>query len=131
MTSYPIDILNEYCPSRKVLEVLGDKWTLLTLNAIARGINRHNALLREIGGISQKMLAQTLRRLERDGILTRHVFPVVPPRVEYELTPLGQSLNGPVTALGKWAEENYARVEEARQRYDAEPITNTAEATNP
>lgn len=120
MSAYPIDILNEYCPSRKVLEVLGDKWTLLTLNAIARGINRHNALLREIGGISQKMLAQTLRNLERNGIVTRHVFPVVPPRVEYELTPLGRSLNGPVTALGKWAEENYAQVEEARKKYDDE-----------
>lgn len=118
MNAYPSNILNEYCPSRKVLELLGDKWTLLTLNAIARGINRHNALLREIGGISQKMLTQTLRDLERNGIVTRQVFPVVPPRVEYELTPLGQSLNGPVAALGKWAEENYAHVETAREKYD-------------
>ena len=120
MNAYPIDILNEYCPSRKVLELLGDKWTLLTLNAIARGINRHNALLREIGGISQKMLSQTLRGLERNGIVTRHVFPVVPPRVEYELTSLGESLNGPVVALGKWAQDHYALVEKAREKYDLE-----------
>ena len=120
MNAYPIDILNEYCPSRKVMELIGDKWTLLTLNAIARGINRHNALLREVGGISQKMLSQTLRGLERNGIVTRHVFPVVPPRVEYELTPLGESLNGPVVALGKWAQENYSLVEKAREKYDIE-----------
>ena len=120
MNAYPIDILNEYCPSRKVLELLGDKWTLLTLNAIARGINRHNALLREIGGISQKMLSQTLRDLERNGIVTRHVYPVVPPRVEYELTSLGKSLNEPVVALGKWAEQNYEYVEQAREKYDKE-----------
>ena len=118
MDVHPIDILNQYCPSRRVLELLGDKWTLLTLNAIARGINRHNALQREIGGISQKMLSQTLRELERNGIVTRQVFPVVPPRVEYELTPLGKSLNEPVVALGKWAQENYAMVENARQNYD-------------
>jgi DNA-binding HxlR family transcriptional regulator len=120
MTAYPIDILNQYCPSRQVLDLLGDKWTLLTLNAIARGINRHNALLREIGGISQKMLSQTLRELERNGIVTRHVFPVIPPRVEYELTALGKSLNEPVVALGNWAEKNYALVEVARKKYDQE-----------
>jgi DNA-binding HxlR family transcriptional regulator len=120
MNAYPIDILNQYCPSRRVLELLGDKWTLLTLNAIARGINRHNALLREIGGISQKMLSQTLRELERNGIVTRQVFPVVPPRVEYELTPLGKSLNEPVVALGKWAQENYALVEIAREKFEQE-----------
>ena len=66
------------------------------------------------------MLSQTLRGLERNGIVTRHVFPVVPPRVEYELTPLGESLNGPVVALGKWAQENYAQVEKAREKYDIE-----------
>jgi len=120
MNSYPIDILNQYCPSRQVLDLLGDKWTLLTLNAIGRGINRHNALLREIGGISQKMLSQTLRELERNGIVTRHVYPVVPPRVEYEMTPLGASLNEPVMALGKWAQENYALVQQAREKYDLE-----------
>lgn len=120
MTAHPIDILNQHCPSRKVLDLLGDKWTLLTLNAIARGINRHNALQREIGGISQKMLSQTLRELERNGIVSRHVFPVIPPRVEYELTPLGKSLNEPVVALGNWAEKNYALVEIARKQYDQE-----------
>ena len=118
MNAFPIDILNPYCPSRRVLELLGDKWTLLTLNAIARGINRHNALQREIGGISQKMLSQTLRELERNGIVTRHVFPVVPPRVEYEMTVLGKSLIEPVVALGKWSQENFAQVEAARQEYD-------------
>jgi DNA-binding HxlR family transcriptional regulator len=118
MNEYPPNVLNEYCPSRHVLELLGDKWTLLVINAIARGIDRHNALLREIGGISQKMLSQTLRELERSGIITRHVFPVVPPRVEYALTPLGQSLSEPVAALGKWAQENFAQVETARKNYD-------------
>ncbi len=124
MNAYPIDILNQYCPSRRVLELLGDKWTLLTLNAIARGINRHNALQREIGGISQKMLSQTLRELERNGIVTRHVYPVVPPRVEYELTLLGKSLNEPVVALGKWAQDNYALVENAREKYDRDNRAN-------
>jgi DNA-binding HxlR family transcriptional regulator len=116
--NYPPNILNQYCPSRQVVELLGDKWTLLVLNAIARGINRHNALLCEIDGISQKMLAQTLRALERNGILSRTVYPVVPPMVEYALTSLGESLSEPVTALGRWAELNYAEVEQARARYD-------------
>jgi DNA-binding HxlR family transcriptional regulator len=76
---YPPNVLNEMCPSRQTLEIIADKWATLVLISIARGINRHNRMLREIGGISKKMLAQTLRKLEQNGIIHRKVFPVVPP----------------------------------------------------
>ncbi len=119
VTAYPPNILNAACPSRQVIELLANKWTLLVLAAITRGTNRHNALRREVDGISQKMLAQTLRALERDGLLTRRVFPVVPPRVEYDLTPLGQSLTELIANLGAWAEQHYAEVEQARAYYES------------
>lgn len=114
------NILNARCPSRKALELLADKWTLLVMAAITRGVNRHNALLREIGGISRKMLAQTLHELERNGLLVRKVYPVIPPMVEYTLTPLGESLIPVIGALGRWAEQHYGEVEGARARYNEE-----------
>lgn len=114
---YPPNVLNEMCPSRQTLEIIADKWTTLVLVSIARGINRHNRMLREIGGISKKMLAQTLRKLEQNGIVHRKVYPVVPPMVEYTLTPIGKELLEPISQLGAWAEKNADAVLTAREQY--------------
>lgn len=102
-----------------VLSRIGDKWTVLVVELLADGPMRFNELRRLIGGISQKMLTTTLRGLERDGMVTRTVYPTVPPRVEYELTKLGRELQVPVRALGHWARENIDRIDDARRRFDA------------
>jgi DNA-binding HxlR family transcriptional regulator len=102
-----------------VLSRVGDKWTVLVVNTLGRGPQRFNELRRAIGSISQRMLTLTLRALERDGLVTRTVFPTVPPRVDYELTTLGRSLLEPITALGTWAVRNRTVIETARQRFDA------------
>src|SRR3954471_2218407 len=101
-----------------VLARIGDKWSVLIVSRLGNGRMRFNELKREIGGISQRMLTLTLRNLERDGLITRTVFPTVPPRVDYELTPLGRSLLGPVSALGDWALNNRGKMEEARALFD-------------
>jgi DNA-binding HxlR family transcriptional regulator len=106
---------------RAVSEILGrvgDKWTVLVVGYLSAGPMRFSELLRAIGGISQKMLTATLRALERDGFVTRKVFPTIPPRVDYELTDLGRELRVPVNALGEWARKNISRVNEARARFD-------------
>lgn len=105
------------CPVRDVLDCIGDRWSLLALLALANGTLRFTEVKRAIGDISQRMLAQTLRQLERDGYVTREVHPTVPPKVEYTLTDLGQSLLGKVTPLITWADENHARVRKARKAY--------------
>lgn len=105
------------CPVRDVLDCIGDKWSLLTLGALEGGTLRFTELKRAIGDISQRMLAQTLRTLERDGYVTRQVFPTVPPKVEYALADLGRSLLGKVKPLIRWADENHARVRRARKAY--------------
>ncbi|MDE2029366.1 MAG: helix-turn-helix transcriptional regulator, partial [Alphaproteobacteria bacterium] len=100
------------CPLRELLTRLGDKWSILVIHALARAPKnraRFSELKREIAGISQRMLTATLRNLERDGILTRTVFPVVPPRVDYALTPLGRDLLKPVQALVGWVEGNWEK----------------------
>ena len=102
------------CPSRQVLDVLSDKWVTLVLTALADGPRRYSALARTIAGVSQKMLTQTLRALERDGLLTRTVTPSVPVRVDYELTPLGRSLLPVVQAIKDWAETHIDEVHAAR-----------------
>ena len=117
-TKYPPNVLNEMCPSRQTLEIIADKWATLVLVSIARGINRHNRMLREIGGISKKMLAQTLRKLEQNGIINRKVYPVLPPMVEYTLTPIGKELMEPISMLGTWAEKNSEAVQRARESYE-------------
>ncbi len=117
-TKYPPNVLNEMCPSRQTLEIIADKWATLVLVSIARGINRHNRMLREIGGISKKMLAQTLRKLEQNGIINRKVYPVLPPMVEYTLTPIGRELMEPISMLGTWAEKNSEAVQRARETYE-------------
>lgn len=114
---YPPNVLNEMCPSRQALEIIADKWATLVLVSIARGINRHNRMLREIGGISKKMLAQTLHKLEQNGIINRKVYPVLPPMVEYTLTPIGKELLEPISMLGAWAEKNSEAVQKARESY--------------
>lgn len=102
----------------EILSRVGDKWTVLVVQYLGDGPMRFSELKRTIGGISQKMLTTTLRGLERDGFVTRTVFPTIPPRVDYELTDLGRELLAPVAALGEWARLNIARVSAARQRFD-------------
>jgi len=107
------------CPVRNVLDRIGDKWTTLVLTALAAKPRRFNELHRIMPDISKRMLTQTLRDLERDGLATRHVFPTKPPSVEYRLSPLGQSVLAPLGALVEWADRNYATIREARARFDA------------
>jgi DNA-binding HxlR family transcriptional regulator len=106
---------------RLVEEVIGrvaDKWTLLLLEALAQhGVVRFSRLAELVGGISQKMLTQTLRQMEADGFVTRTVYPVVPPKVEYELTKLGESLGAAFCGVWEWAEKNYEEVERRRAEY--------------
>ena len=102
-----------------ILQRIGDKWTVLVVGKLGAGPMRFSELRSVIGGISQKMLTTTLRGLERDGFVTRKVYPTIPPRVEYALTELGRALLEPVAALGDWARANIGRVKEARARFDA------------
>lgn len=107
------------CPSRAILELIADKWTLLILPALARGRMRNGELMRLIGGVSQKMLTQTLRELERNGLVNRIDHREVPPRVDYELTELGRSLSDLMRKLDGWAEANLAEVLKARAAFEA------------
>lgn len=102
-----------------ILQRIGDKWSILIVMILARGPMRFNELKRMVDGISQRMLTLNLRGLEREGMITRTIYPTIPPKVEYALTDLGMSLCGPIIALGQWAEENYDAIEAARQAFDA------------
>lgn len=105
--------------AREILERVADKWTLLVLDALEEGGEMRFTRLRDrIGGVSQKMLTKTLRQLERDGLVTRRVYPEVPPRVEYRLTPRGESLNEATCALWLWVEANTEHVHQSRRAYD-------------
>ena len=106
------------CPSRRLLDRIGDRWTVLIVGALDAGPRRFTELATEVDGISQKMLTQTLRSLERDGFVARTAYPVVPPHVEYELTELGRSLQQPLRALEQWAVENMDGVVERQGAYD-------------
>lgn len=106
------------CPSRQLLDSLSDKWVTLVVAALGDGPQRYSDLARHLAGISQKMLTQTLRRLERDGILTREVTPSVPVRVDYELTPLGHDLHALVEQIKQWAESHMDDVLAARASHD-------------
>jgi DNA-binding HxlR family transcriptional regulator len=101
-----------------VLARVGDKWSVLVVTRLGNGPRRFNELRRAIGGISQRMLTLTLRGLERDGLVTRTVFPTVPPRVDYALTVLGLDLLGPVSGLGEWATRNQGKIALAREQFD-------------
>jgi len=102
----------------EVLSRVGDKWTVLVVSTLGQGPKRFNELRKALGSISQRMLTLTLRALERDGLVTRTVYPTIPPRVEYELTSLGCSLLDPVNSLSAWARANRPAMEEARRRFD-------------
>jgi DNA-binding HxlR family transcriptional regulator len=107
------------CPTRLVLNRIADKWTVLVVSSLQQGTKRFSTLQREIGGVSQKMLTQTLRGLERDGLVTRTIYPTVPPKVEYSLTPLGHTLVGLVDAIRVWSETHIESVLKAQIAYDA------------
>jgi DNA-binding HxlR family transcriptional regulator len=111
----------EHAECRKVSEILarvGDKWSVLVIMQLEHGPKRFNQIKRAIGSISQRMLTLTLRGLERDGLVTRTIFPMIPPRVDYELTDLGRSLRKPVIALGTWAQTHLAEIDAARSAFD-------------
>lgn len=112
------DVYAEACPSRAILELIADKWTLLIMPALRRGPMRNGDLMRLIGGVSQKMLTQTLRELERNGLVRRIDHMEVPPRVEYELTELGRSLADTVRKLDGWAESHIGDVLAARSDFE-------------
>lgn len=115
------NVYEDRCPTRMVLDRLADKWALLILDRLESGPVRFNHLRRDIKGISQKVLSQTLKKLERDGLLSRAVFPTVPVTVEYALTPLGRTLTQTVAALAHWAEHNMDAVLAAQEAYDTAP----------
>ncbi|MFD7843835.1 winged helix-turn-helix transcriptional regulator [Nocardia sp. NPDC059764] len=111
----PADAYSAKCPTRQVLDHIAGKWTVLVIDSLLdQGTLRYTELSRRIGGVSQKMLTQTLRSLETDGFLTRTVHPTIPPRVEYELTDLGRSLAEPIAALRMWTETHINEIERAR-----------------
>jgi DNA-binding HxlR family transcriptional regulator len=116
MKSARASVLKPQCQSRIVLDRIADKWTALIIQVLANGTRRYVALQREIGGISQKMLTQTLRSLERDGLVLRKVHPVVPPKVEYSLTRLGRTLIDPLNGLCRWSERHLPELQENRIR---------------
>lgn len=107
------------CPVRGVLDRISDKWSMLLVMTLASGPKRFNQLRREVPDISQKMLTQTLRDLQRDGLVGRRVFDTKPPSVEYRLTPLGHSIIVPMGHLIEWASTNHPRIDEARLEFDA------------
>ena len=115
----PGDAYDANCPTRLVLDRVGDKWAVLLLGLLAEEPVRFNQLRRRIHGISQKMLSQTLKSLERDGLVARRAIATVPVTVEYSITPLGRTLSASVEALRIWAETHMPQVVAAQQRYDA------------
>ena len=120
------NVLSAQCPTRMVLDLIADKWTTLVIYLLSQGTKRYGELQREIGGISQKMLTQTLRKLEEDGLVRRTIYPEVPPRTEYTLTALGATLKEPLGALCQWAVIHIGEVEKSRQaaaRKRARPLS--------
>jgi len=120
-TAPPWDVFDSHCPTRQVLDRIADKWTVLIIRRLSNGTLRFAQLRRAVDGISQKVLTNTLRGLERDGIVTRRIYASVPPKVEYSLTTLGRSLCGLVEGICGWAEANMKLVEGAREVYDRTP----------
>ncbi|MFD9245201.1 winged helix-turn-helix transcriptional regulator [Streptomyces sp. NPDC059556] len=113
----------EDCEVRQILDRVADKWSLLVIALLDRRVMRFTELKREIDGVSQRMLTVTLRQLERDGLVKRTVHPVVPPRVEYELTPLGGTLHTTIRSLVTWTEQHQNEIAAAREEYDAREAT--------
>lgn len=111
-------LLDSHPYLRQTLDLVADKWVVAALYVLSHGTKRYGELQREIGDISQRMLTRTLRDLERNGLIARQVYPVIPPRVEYSLTPLGQTLSQVLKSLCEWATANFQDVELARSQYD-------------
>ncbi|WP_425862046.1 winged helix-turn-helix transcriptional regulator [Arthrobacter sp. TWP1-1] len=114
------DPYDRNCPSRQVLDRIGDRWSVLVVGALAHGPLRFSALAKTVDGVSQKMLTQTLRGLERDGLVGRTMYAQIPPRVDYELTESGLSLAVPMLALESWAKDNMPSIINSRETYDTE-----------
>lgn len=112
------DVYDPGCPGRLVLDRIGDRWTVLIIGVLEDGTRRFSQLRDAVGGITPKVLTQTLRAMERDGLVTRRVYAEVPPKVEYTLTTLGMSLTGPIEAIRTWAEDNMEEFMGTRSRYD-------------
>ncbi|WP_460341290.1 winged helix-turn-helix transcriptional regulator [Actinoallomurus acanthiterrae] len=112
------DLDDPGCPTRQVIDRIGDKWSVLVILHLARGGMRFTELRDSVRGVTPKVLTRTLRALERDGLVSRRVYAEVPPRVEYALTDLGRSLTGPLDVLRTWAEENITAITCSRERYD-------------
>jgi DNA-binding HxlR family transcriptional regulator len=115
------DVMAAGCPTRQVIGRVGDKWSLLILYALSTGTKRFSRLRFEVDGISQKMLTQTLRALERDGLVDRHAYATIPPKVEYRLTPLGESLEEAIAVVREWAYAHMDDITAARDVYDNRP----------
>ncbi|SEN71657.1 helix-turn-helix domain-containing protein [Paenibacillus sp. OK076] len=122
------DISLSNCGYSKVLDIISNKWTALVIYAMENGKIRYGEMLRRVEGISKKMLTQTVRKLERDGLVQRHITPTVPPSVEYSLTTLGETLLKPMKELRQWGRENFTQVVEARVKYDVAYTTGSSEA---
>src|SRR5665213_4513390 len=116
-----LDVPGECRAISEMLSRVGDKWSVLVVLTLGDGTKRFGEIQKALGSISKRMLTLTLRGLERDGLVTRTVFPTIPPRVDYELTKLGRSLLEPVSELGLWARQNRMTIQEARRKFDAAP----------
>ncbi len=117
----PWNVYDPDCPTRRVLDRIADKWTVLVVGALEGGTLRFGQVRREVRGISQKVLTETLRGLERDGIVNRKVYASVPPKVEYSLTPLGRSLSGLLESVRSWAETHIEAVLDSQKAHDSAP----------
>lgn len=118
-----VDAYLRGCPSRAVLDAISNKWTTLALAALAAGTLRYGEIKRRLDGISPKMLSQTLRNLERNGLVERTQYPTIPPKVTYTLTPMGHDLSELMGSIKGWAEDHYPTIAAARDDYDARPPT--------
>ncbi|BDA70513.1 transcriptional regulator, HxlR family [Calothrix sp. PCC 7716] len=116
------NVLDNHPFLRQTLELVADKWVVAVLYVLSKGTKRYGELQREIGNISQRMLTKSLRDLERNGLVSRKAYPVVPPIVEYSLTPLGESLNEVLKSLCDWSNQNFDAVEAARDKYDKQTL---------
>jgi DNA-binding HxlR family transcriptional regulator len=112
------NLLDSHPYLRQTLDLVADKWVVAVLYVLSHGTKRYGELQREVGDISQRMLTRTLRDLERNGLIDRKVYPVIPPMVEYSLTPLGHTLSQVLKSLCEWATANFQHVEAARNQYD-------------
>ncbi|MEM7553772.1 MAG: helix-turn-helix domain-containing protein [Cyanobacteria bacterium P01_A01_bin.84] len=106
------------CPTQQTLDIIASKWSVIVLYCLAYKSRRYSEIQRSIEGISQKVLTQTLRNLERNGLIQREVYPQIPPQVEYSLTPLGETLISPLLEIAQWSKENFPEILSARDRYD-------------